>query len=201
MSVDILDELSRFDNDFAPTTRYADVEALPDGYYDVEIVGAAFDRTQEQRLLVCRWVLRVIDGPKADMIFERLAFLDSLKKAERFGGELKLLGFDTESWKAPLRPFSVELGKALPKMIGMKFHARKVTRPDGNRTYHNLDITGLLKPNAGKAPAGAPAAGGAPAPAPAPAPRPGGGTPAPAPAQAGAPAPAYSQAPSGAEPF
>lgn len=145
MNDEIFGEIERFNNDFRPEAgRKAGLEILPDGAYDFAILGIAGDRTPQSRDPILRWHLRVIGGPCDGQEVERLSFLTSQEGIDRLGGDLATLGFDTASWKAPARPFSVELQKALPRLIGMRFRASKQANKSGEKVYQNLYLSGRL---------------------------------------------------------
>ena len=169
VGADVLDELERYNNELHPNQQLLGVDSLDDGNYDFEILRAEFDRTPEQRSLVVRATLKILSGPTeknaaAGLVLERLWFLDKLTNAERFAGDLKSLGFDVDQWKPPARPFSQEVARAVPRLQGLRFRARKSTRRDGEKVYHNLNLVGAVK-NGGP---GSPPSAPPPAPRPAP---------------------------------
>src|SRR5688500_6456877 len=96
---DVMEELSRFNDEFAPDTgRRLGVESLPDGDYDLQILEAELTRTEKKRDPILRLALRILDGPAADREIERAYFLTSQDGVNRLGGDLLLLGFDVGKW-------------------------------------------------------------------------------------------------------
>jgi hypothetical protein len=156
MSQDVFDEISRFDGDFKPEMSFRPgAKLLPDGLVDLEIVEARPDRTQDSRDAILRVSLRVLSGPVSGTVIDHVYFLTKLESCERLGGDLCALGLDADQWKPPQRPFSRELGLALPKLAGRRFRAMKETNTtQQGKTFHNIRINSLLPKGATLLPAG-----------------------------------------------
>lgn len=139
----ILDDLSKFDEQFAPTTtRSANLEALTDGSYAFDVAGAELTQTSNSKETLLRLTLKVVSGPsEKDLTVEHTYFFRSQENANRCGGDMKALGFPAEKW---VGCFSTELGKAVPKLPGVRFRATKKTNTRDGKTYHNLNIDGRI---------------------------------------------------------
>lgn len=145
MNDDVFGDILRYDNDFRPEAgRKAGLEVLPDGAYDFAILGVVPDRTQKDRDPILRWHLRVLGGQHDGQEIEWLSWLTRQESIDRLGGDLATLGFDTSSWKPPHRPFSAELQKALPRLIGLRFRATKQANQSGGKTFQNLYLNAKL---------------------------------------------------------
>ncbi len=162
----IQQELSRFDEEFEPDdARRPGVDCLDDGDYDFEIVAAALDRTTLKQELILKMNLKILKGKAAAVgnVVEHGYPLGTSKGCNRLGSDLATLGFDTDLWKAPERPFSVELLKAIPAIKGRCFKGHKQANPGTDRegqpkTFHNLYINGRIpSPTSNGAPVSAPA--------------------------------------------
>ncbi len=140
-------ELARWDNEYTPDAgQRPGVNSLPVGDYEMEVVYAGFDRTPQSRDLILRAHLRVLAGAAVGMIVEHTYFFDTQKKVDRLGADLCALGFDADQWTAKhRRKFSAELLKALPRLRGVRFRARRTADPgkDG-KVWHNLHVNGRL---------------------------------------------------------
>ena len=138
------DELAAFDNDFNPSVggQRPGIETLPDGDYDFEVTSAELTRTEKSNELILRVGLRV--GGK---VVEHAYFFRTQTGVDILGGDLCTLGFDSDQWKPPHRPFSRELVAAVPRMVGLRFRGRKVTKPDKKeptKSHANLYVNQLL---------------------------------------------------------
>lgn len=150
----IMADIGQFDAAFAPgEARRAGLEILPElTDTDFEIVKAEPEVTPKTRDNILRIGLKVLSGPLAGQPVEYAYFFKSQSNIDILGGDLATLGFDTDQWKAPARPFSKELVKALPRLIGKRFRGR--TKKNGE--YTNLYINAALvsgKPTTNGAPA------------------------------------------------
>ncbi len=145
MSDDIIEEISRFDNDYSPKDGFLPgPEVLHEGPLVVEIVQAELTRTFNTRDPILRWTLRVVGGVDDGVVFARTSFFGRQEDSDRLGGEMRVLGFDSHLWLvANRRPFSRELEKALPKLRGKRFRGRKTTTESAKapgKWFHNLNI-------------------------------------------------------------
>lgn len=154
------DELKQFDQEFKPEARnLPNLSALADGDYDFEIVSAVLERTEKTKEVILRVGLKV-NGT----LIENAYFFRNQQAVDILGSDLCTLGFDTLEWKPPARPFSHELGLAVPKLPGRKFRGKKVTKAndrDPAKPHHNLYVNSLLGSTpapAGYSPPVAPAA-------------------------------------------
>lgn len=166
MNDDVRDELSRFNDGFSPNLGFRPgPEILPDGLVDLQILEAVFDRTFETKELILRLSLRALSGPLAETDFDQTYFMTRSESVARLGGDLKILGFDTDKWKMPQRPFSVEIEKALPKLGGIRFRVKKETNwsETNKKFYHNLRINRRLDKDTPLLPVGVVASPPAPA--------------------------------------
>jgi hypothetical protein len=194
---EILEELSRYDDDFIPAESFSGLPSTQDlalGVYICTIVRQDLGETKNDKSPIFRLVLQA-DQRGGAMLVEHAYVLKSQDAYDRLGADLKALEFDTENWRPENdRPFSVEFAKLIlsKKLIGMRFQANRRAyakqgedpKPEYSQYWTGwaFNIGGVLR---GVVPAhsspAAPAKGGAVAPAPAPrqgSPRP---TPAPVP--------------------
>lgn len=142
-------ELAAYDDAFNPQSvpsRPPGLEALPGGSYDFEIEAAEFTRTLYSKELILRWLLRVLSGERAGLRVEHAYFFRRQQQVDVLGAHLCTLGFDADKWKPQAgRRFSDELPKAVPKMPGIRFHARKETESGSDgKTYHVLYLNARL---------------------------------------------------------
>lgn len=141
------EELAQFDRDYNPSGgRRPGLDMLADGNYDFEIVSASLDRTERTNDLIFRLGLKVLATGQA---CESVYFFASQQNVDILGSDLTSLGLDADQWKPPTRPFSREIVAACPKLVGIHFRAKKVTKPgrDG-KTFHNLQSISRLAGNA-----------------------------------------------------
>ena len=152
---DTFSELESFDGSFKPSEGIKPgPEALPDDEYDFQILHSELTRTKKANELILRQTLRVLDAATAKgkvaagKEIERVYFFGSQIQVDILGGDLCRLGVDADKWSAESgRPFSKELPNVLPKLVGLKFHARKVTNvntKDPSKTYNNIYIGSVL---------------------------------------------------------
>lgn len=149
----ILDDLKRFDGEYVAEAAFAPgLDTLANGTYDFEIISATLGRTKNSADPIIRINLRVNGG----LIVEWGTLLTGQERCNRLGADLQILGFDSDKWRGT-RPFSKELGLAVPKLKGIKFRAMKRSN-DGKdgKTYHELLLYQRLT-------ASSPAAGSPPA--------------------------------------
>jgi hypothetical protein len=161
VSNDILDELSRYDDDYSPSVGFLpELKVIPDGSYDFQILSAELTRTQKERKLVFRRELKVLSGPPRGLVIGHVSFFTQQLSVNILGGELVALGLDADRWtKAFGKAFSTELVNNLGKLKGVRFRGDKDTK-DG---YANLRV--LCRLSAGQAvPPGSPASTPAPQP-------------------------------------
>lgn len=138
----VLEEIGRFDQDYQPAERETflpGLEALRDGTHILEIVRAELGRTTKSREAIFKLILRAADG----LTLERAYFFRDQDAVDRLGADLVLLGLDADRWNGRHgRRFSVELQKALPKLAGVRFQAKKETKASDNpqKPFHNLYV-------------------------------------------------------------
>jgi hypothetical protein len=135
-----MDDIARFDHDFTPQQAgnfRPSLEAIPDGDYDWTILTASFDETPKEKKRILRLEVKCEQTTK---VVEKVYFFESQQNVDVLGGDLSTLGFDVGEWKAPARPFSQEIHKAIAKLPGMRFRGTKKT----NKQYPNLFITARL---------------------------------------------------------
>lgn len=171
MNDDVFDELSRYDADVRPAERYGTMPStkdIPPGIYACTITTADVGRTRNNHTPILRLTLQA-RGALFDLLVEHAYVIGDQNAADHLVADLVALGLDADKWIVPHRPFSSELPKALPKLVGIRFQARKRTYAKAGETKENetgyaFDISGLLKGEAPASPRPAP-----PPPAPAPA--------------------------------
>ena len=148
MSDDIFDEIGRFDGEYTPEdVQRPGLDSLPDGTYEFQVSQVALARTPKSNEPILRCALKVLSGASAGSTVEKAWFFKTQKNINQLGADLCSLGFDADSWHGK-RPFSQELKKALPKLKGMRFRARKLTEKGGDdKVYQNLYISGPLAAN------------------------------------------------------
>lgn len=132
----------QFDDQFDPfnTGRVANLEILPDGEYQFEVLAAVLDITPKTGTTLLRWRLKTSNG----MVVEHTNFLTTQQNLNLLGADLLLLGIPTNTWTpANGKKFSVEFKKALPSLVGIRFAATKTSTKRDTATYHNLRIKGL----------------------------------------------------------
>lgn len=140
-------ELEAYDDGFTPQQPgqfKPGLDAVTDGDYDWTILTAHLERTPQKNQLILRLDLRV---EQTGLVIERPYFFDEQKKIDALGGDLSVLGFDVGQWKAPTRPFSKELPKAVAKLPGIRFKGTKKISPnkqDPDKPWHNLYINARL---------------------------------------------------------
>jgi hypothetical protein len=148
------DELAAFDSAFTPSPgRRPGIDSLPDGDHDFEVLSAEMGRTETSNELILRVGLKT-----AGRVVEYAYFFRTQQSVDILGSDLCTLGFDADQWKAPHRPFSKELPLAVPRMPGIRFRGKKVTREnkkDPAKPFHNLYVNQRLD---GAAPGAPPAA-------------------------------------------
>jgi hypothetical protein len=147
MNDDIIDELARFNDEFAPETgRLLGLESLQDGDYDFQITEAELTRTLKTRDLILRLTLSVHGGPADGRAVEHVYFLTKQEKVNRLGGDLLLLGFDADKWTPQHgRNFAAEVGRTVASLRGLCFRGHKSSNQDGNgKVWHNLNISARL---------------------------------------------------------
>lgn len=142
----ILEEIGRFDQDYVAAERESylpGIEALRDGVHVLEIVKAELSRTKKTGEAILKMILRAQDG----LTVERAYFFRTQDAVDRLGADLCQLGFDADRWNGRHnRRFSVELQKAIPKLAGVRFQAKKETKPnpEGGKDFHNLYVSILV---------------------------------------------------------
>jgi hypothetical protein len=168
MSVDqaALAQLARFDDQYQPAERnvqYPGLEALTDNQeYDFTIQDAELTVTPKTKDVIFRLILRVDKGPLAHMglVVQSTYFFDKAERTGYLGADLITLGFDADTWKKEHgKAFSTELANAIPRMNGIRFAAKKVSK-EGNegKTFHNIYINRRL--GAASLPSSPPSANG-----------------------------------------
>ena len=138
---DILEELSRFNNDFTPTIgQKPGLDSLPDGVYVFEITSAELTRTAKTGEAILRLDLMVAEGPCVGTPLEVPYFFRSQQAVNRLGGDLLMMGYDTQNWRGD-RPFNAELAKVVEGMSGKCFKAMKRAEVGNDgKTYQRLNI-------------------------------------------------------------
>jgi hypothetical protein len=140
-------ELEAYDDGFTPqqsSNFRPGLEAIADGSYDFTILTADLSRTPKTNDLILRWELRV---EQTAQVVERSYFFRRQEDVDRLGGDLSVLGFDVGLWKAPARPFSKELPKAVVQLPGRRFKGTKKANPgkdDPSKIYQNLYVNARL---------------------------------------------------------
>jgi hypothetical protein len=140
---DIIDELSRYDQDYVPQAgRRPGLDSLADGDYDFAIQGADLARTEKTRQPILRLELKVVPGGQ---ILEHVYFFSEQRNVDRLGADLCTLGFDADQWTAQNgRRFSAELPAAVARLTGIRFRGHKVTVTKDGKTHHNLYVNARL---------------------------------------------------------
>ncbi len=153
MSVDpnALNQIARFDDQYQPAERqqrHPGLEALTDNQeYDFTIQSAEIALTPEKKEPIFRMILRVDKGslPHIGLTVETVRFFNSADASGYLGADLITLGFDADKWtKANNRSFSAELAAAIPKLAGIRFAAKKVSKQGDKGVFHNLYINRRL---------------------------------------------------------
>lgn len=146
----IQQELSVWDDAFTPSEgRSKNIEDVPVGTHEFEIIDAVLEHTEKNKVLILRWELRNL---KTNVVFEKANFFSKQESVDILGAELCALGIDADQWKPPSRPFSKELVKALPRLQGICFVGEKTIKEVGVKKYHNFYIKSIL-PNYATPPA------------------------------------------------
>lgn len=142
------EELEAFDKDFAPSgARRPGLDSIADGDHDFEVLSAELVRTEKSNELILRLDLRV-DGGGA---IQHAYFFRNQTAVDILGSDLCTLGFDADQWKPPARPFSKELQLAVPRLAGIRFRGKKVTKPntkDPSKPHANLYVNQRLDASA-----------------------------------------------------
>jgi len=144
MSSEFSNDFSSFDNTYNPesTTRFVNLNDLPQGEYEFLIEEAKLDRIPSTGEAIVRFGLKITKGQMVGSKFDRTYFFRSEQSANYFGSDLVLLGLPAQTWTAANgKKWSVEMPKAVPTLSGKAFKGNiKVT----NKGYHNLNISGLI---------------------------------------------------------
>jgi len=142
----ILADLQTFDTeDFKPADRNAfrcGLDVLQEGNHDFTVQGGEFRKAGANTIFAL-----VLRSETQNTICERPYWLSRQEEGERLAADLMVLGFDTDHWKAPERPFSKEIWKVVPQLAGIRFKGTKKTNPNKNdpsKVYHNLYINARL---------------------------------------------------------
>ena len=145
--------IRRFDEHYKPSEgggQRPGLDLLPDGDYHLEIVSAELTATKKTGQSIFRLSLKVLDlGSRFHgQIVERASFFTSQENVDILGADLLTLGFDSDQWTTKAgRPFSSELLKAAPQLVGLCFRGQKVAKEsDKGKSYHNLYINRRLTP-------------------------------------------------------
>ena len=142
-------ELGVYESNFNPSAgggRRPGLETLPDGDHDFEILSAELTRTEKTNEAIFRMELRT-----GGSVVEHAYFFRTQMSVDILGGDLCALGFDADQWKPPHRPLVRELLTAAPKLRGIRFRGKKVTKPkegDPNKKYVNLYVNQRLSADA-----------------------------------------------------
>jgi hypothetical protein len=142
----ILADLQSFDtDDFKPADRNAyrcGIDVLQEGNHDFAVQGGEFRRAKDSAIFAL-----VLRSETQNTICERTYWLNRKEEGERLAADLMVLGFDTDQWQAPARPFSKEFLKVVPQLPGIRFKGTKKTNPNKNdpaKVYHNLYVNARL---------------------------------------------------------
>lgn len=156
---DVFDELESFDTAYAPKAPEGNfrpgVEALPDGNYNLEITGAALEKSQKQGKLIFRLDLRVLGGQLNGTLIDWGQVLSVQQNADILGSTLMRLGVNADAWRVPPMTFSKGLRELIERrrLVGVKFYAKKSTEGQYARLYVNALLSGTAAmPAAGIAP-------------------------------------------------
>lgn len=147
--------LEQFDDTFTiPTGRRLDGEQIPDGLYEVEIGKAELSETEKSRETILKVPLTFTSGAIVGDYTEKPYFFRSHEQMEKIMGDLKVMGFDVQTWnKEHGKKISEELPKAVDRMPGIKLKVSKSSRKDGQgKMWHNLHIMERVGPPPGEAP-------------------------------------------------
>lgn len=159
-------DLASFDGQAAPQRAFAPrLDSLPDDDYDFEIKTAKLDQLQGKRIL--RLGLRTSTGRE----IEHLYWIETQMNMNSLLADMVVLGFDANKWGAAhQRSLQVELPKAVGKLAGMKFRARKTTREGSGQNvgkkFADLHIAGPLSTTPRPMPSVQQASANGPAPTP-----------------------------------
>ena len=137
--------LDSYEPEYRPEHAFrAGIDTLPDGDYEMSVIDQAFDSAQGKRIF--RLGLRTASGA----VVERTYWIEDQRNLNALCADLLLLGFDADRWgRSHGRPLSVELPKAAARLVGIRFRARKTTRPDTRQGkqgsyFHDLHIAGRV---------------------------------------------------------
>ena len=140
--------LEDFDNMFDPegAGRGVDLATLDNGIYELVIEKAAKEEVGQANETIVKFYMRIHRGPASvGAKVEKAYFFRDQAAVDRFGSDLILLGIPAHTWTAKHgKKYSVEMPKALPGLSGKVVRANKTTSEKNGRTYHNLNIAGLL---------------------------------------------------------
>lgn len=139
MSDEILNEISRFDNDYHPDAGIRPgIATLVDGNYEFEITSVELSRTAQSMDAILKLGLQATSGPLVELAY----FFKDQRGVNKCGADLSALGF-AEFLKSA--GFSTKLKGVLPRLKSVRFRARKLTEEGkDNKVYHNLYISGRV---------------------------------------------------------
>lgn len=158
----ILDDLRQIDPNKIEKieARVSDLESLPDGKYDIEIVSGEIKKVKET-MIVFNFNVKVLNGVNAGFVCQSNARwikgnngLD-YDVISRVVADFVTLGIPSSDLEGAGK-FAANIGEAITKVVGRKAKAEKKTNESKGKTYHNLYINSLL-PNDFKPSASAPA--------------------------------------------
>jgi hypothetical protein len=142
-------DLAQYDQAFEPKYAYHDrLDKLPEGVYQFEILEAGYREVNINKPLVFI-VVRVNGGEYNGMAYEHAWFISSQRGANACGADLRRLGLDTHQWTvANGRPFSVEIQRRPPELVGVCFRgvtSRDVDKNDAAKSYPRLTISNATR--------------------------------------------------------
>jgi hypothetical protein len=142
----VLDAISRFDREYQPSDapkQRAGIDTLPDGDHDFEVADASLEMTAKTQEPILRVGLRVVSGAMRGSVVEKAYFFSNQMCVDILGADLVTLGFDADRWTAANgRRFSVELGRVVPQLVGVRFRGHKRMK----NNYANLYVNARLAP-------------------------------------------------------
>jgi hypothetical protein len=157
---DILAELSKFDDGFAPEQpRSLKVEDLADGQHTFEVLDLDVSKTEKKGDMIVKWCLLVCDGAGKGSLIEHVHWLGDQDAVNRLGKDLVAVGYPAAKWadKTSGLKFAVEFARIVPALPGMVFVGKKrtytpqaVAGAPAPKTGHYLDFLRLVSAGTGK---------------------------------------------------
>jgi hypothetical protein len=150
-------DLASFDGDYkAENTFRPDLDTLPDGDYDFEILDADLTRATGKQAGVR--ILTLVLRPNGGATVRHTYWLRDQEQMNRLGADLVVLGFDADKWgKAGGKSIAQALPEAVARLKSVRFRGRKATREGtGNhagKKFHDLHVGARIGGSAMPAPA------------------------------------------------